>query len=124
MAKSSTGENPFSLVHGAKSLIPVEIGEPSLRYLQVDEESNNEAMLINLELLEEPKDLSHVIMAAQNQRIERYYNQRTNLYYFKVGDLVLKKVTQNIRELNADKLTSTWKGHYRVSSITGKGSYE
>nr|XP_033512193.1 uncharacterized protein LOC117276897 [Nicotiana tomentosiformis] len=30
--KSSTGETPFSLVYGAKALIPVEIGEPMLRY--------------------------------------------------------------------------------------------
>nr|XP_016502826.1 PREDICTED: uncharacterized protein LOC107820972 [Nicotiana tabacum] len=30
--KTSTGETPFSLVYGAKALIPVEIGEPSMRY--------------------------------------------------------------------------------------------
>nr|XP_033512095.1 uncharacterized protein LOC117276815 [Nicotiana tomentosiformis] len=29
--KTSTGENPFSLVNGAEALIPVEIGEPSTR---------------------------------------------------------------------------------------------
>ncbi|XP_075101986.1 uncharacterized protein LOC142177397 [Nicotiana tabacum] len=122
--KSSTGETPFSLVYGAEALIPVEVGEPTLRYFQADEESNNEAILINLELLEERKDLAHVRMAAQKQRIKRNYNQRTNLRYFKVGDLVLRKVTQNTRELNAGKLTSTWEGPYRVSAITDKGSYE
>ncbi|XP_070045946.1 uncharacterized protein [Nicotiana tomentosiformis] len=123
-AKSSTWETHFSLVYDAASLIPVEVGEPTLRYLQEDEESNNEAMLINLEMLEERRDLAHVRMAAQKQRMERYYNQRTNLSYFKVGDLVLRKVTQNTRELNAGKLTSTWESPYRVSAITGKGSYE
>ncbi|XP_070039114.1 uncharacterized protein [Nicotiana tomentosiformis] len=102
----------------------MEVGEPTLRYLQADEESNNEAMLINLELLEERRDLAHVRMAAQKQRMERYYNQRTNLRFFRVGDLVLRKVTQNTRELNVDKLASTWEGPYRVSAITGKWSYE
>ncbi|XP_075091811.1 uncharacterized protein LOC142171974 [Nicotiana tabacum] len=106
--KSSTGETSFSLVYDAEALIPVEVGETTLRYFHVDGESNNEAMLINLELLEERRDLAHVRMAAQKQRMERYYNQRTNLRYFKVGDLVLRKVTQNTRELNAGKLTSTW----------------
>ncbi|XP_070031766.1 uncharacterized protein [Nicotiana tomentosiformis] len=94
MAKSTTGETLFSLVYGMKALIPVEVGEPALRYLQEDEESNNEAMLINLEFLEECRKLAHVRLAAQKQRMERYYNQRTNLRYFKVGDLVLRKVTQ------------------------------
>nr|XP_009804548.1 PREDICTED: uncharacterized protein LOC104249760 [Nicotiana sylvestris] len=30
--KTSTGETPISLVYGAEALIPVEIGEPSMRY--------------------------------------------------------------------------------------------
>ncbi|XP_070049792.1 uncharacterized protein [Nicotiana tomentosiformis] len=124
MAKSSTGETPFFLVYGAEALIPVEVGEPTLRYFQVDEESNNESMLINLELLEEHMDLARVRMVAQKQRMERYYNRRANFRYFKVGDLVLRKVTQNTRELNAGKLGPMWEGPYRISAITGKGSYE
>ncbi|XP_070036358.1 uncharacterized protein [Nicotiana tomentosiformis] len=124
MAKSSTGETPFPLVYGAEALIPVEVGETTLRYFQANEESNNEAMLINLEPIEERRDLAHVRMEAQKQRMERYYNRRANLRYFKVGDLVLRKVTQNTRELNADKLGLTWEGPYRVSAITGKGSYK
>ncbi|XP_070047481.1 uncharacterized protein [Nicotiana tomentosiformis] len=68
-AKSSMRETPFSFVYGAEALIPVEVGEPTLRYFQANEESNNEVMLINLELLEECRDLAHVRMAAQKQRI-------------------------------------------------------
>ncbi|XP_070042955.1 uncharacterized protein [Nicotiana tomentosiformis] len=108
-AKSSTGETLFSFVYGTEALIPVEVGEPTLRNFQANKESNNEAMLIKLELLEERMDLVHVKMAAQKQRMERYYNRRANLRYFKVGDLVLRKVTQNTRELNAGKLGPTWK---------------
>ncbi|XP_075096245.1 uncharacterized protein LOC142174363 [Nicotiana tabacum] len=123
-AKSSTGETLFSLIYGAEALIPVEVREPILRYFQTNEESNNEAILINLELLEGHRDLARVRMAAQNQRMERYYNQRDNLRYFKVRDLVLSKVTQNTLELNAGKLGPTWEGPYQISAITGKGSYE
>ncbi|XP_070039387.1 uncharacterized protein [Nicotiana tomentosiformis] len=93
MAKSSTGETPFFLVCGVEALIPVEVGEPTLRYSQTNEESNNEAMLINLELLEGCRDLPHVRMVAHKQRMERYYNRRANFCFFKVGDLVLRKVT-------------------------------
>ncbi|XP_075112293.1 uncharacterized protein LOC142182174 [Nicotiana tabacum] len=41
-AKTSTGETPSSLVYGAEALIPVEIGEPSTRFMQATEESNSE----------------------------------------------------------------------------------
>ncbi|XP_070049433.1 uncharacterized protein [Nicotiana tomentosiformis] len=93
LAKSITGETPFSLVYGAKALIPMEVGEPTLRYFRANKETNNEAMLVKLELLDELRDLAHIRMAAQKQRMERYYNRRANLRYFKVGDLVLRKVT-------------------------------
>ncbi|XP_075092305.1 uncharacterized protein LOC142172556 [Nicotiana tabacum] len=80
MTKSSTIENPFSLVYGAEALIPVEVGKPTLRYFC----ANNEAMLVNLELLDERRDLVHIRMTAQKQRIERYYNRRASPRYFKV----------------------------------------
>ncbi|XP_070013464.1 uncharacterized protein [Nicotiana sylvestris] len=44
IAKSSTGETPFSLVYGADALILVEVWEPALRYFQADKETNNEAL--------------------------------------------------------------------------------
>ncbi|XP_070054482.1 uncharacterized protein [Nicotiana tomentosiformis] len=69
-SKSSTGETPFSLIYGAEALIPVEVGEPTLRYSQTNEESNDEAMLINLKLLEGHRELAHVRMATQKQRLE------------------------------------------------------
>ncbi|XP_075098801.1 uncharacterized protein LOC142175720 [Nicotiana tabacum] len=124
MAKSSTRETYFSLVYIAEALIPVEVGEPTMRYLQVDEEANNEALLVILELLDECRDLVHIRMVAQKQRMERYYNRRANLHYFKVGDLIFKKMTQCTQELNAGKLGPTWEGPYRVSAVTGKGSYK
>ncbi|XP_070048163.1 uncharacterized protein [Nicotiana tomentosiformis] len=74
MAKSSTGETLLSLVYSDEALILVEVSEPTLRYSQTNEESNDKAMLINLELLEGRRDLEHVRMEAQKQRMERYYN--------------------------------------------------
>ncbi|XP_033511730.1 uncharacterized protein [Nicotiana tomentosiformis] len=51
-AKSSMGETTFSLMYGAKALILVEVGEPTIRYSQESEEANNEAMFIKLDLPE------------------------------------------------------------------------
>ncbi|XP_070029970.1 uncharacterized protein [Nicotiana sylvestris] len=63
--KISTGETPFSLVYGAEALIQVEIVEPRKRYTQATEESNEEEMRINLDLLEERREAELIRMAAQ-----------------------------------------------------------
>nr|XP_009596409.1 uncharacterized protein LOC104092503 [Nicotiana tomentosiformis] len=93
--KSSKGETPFSLVYGTKALIPMEVGEPTLTFSRTNEKANNEALLVRLDLLDEHRDLTYVRMVAQKQRMKRYYNRRANLCYFKLGDLVLRKVTQS-----------------------------
>ncbi|XP_070049329.1 uncharacterized protein [Nicotiana tomentosiformis] len=78
-SKSSTGSTPFSLVYGTEALIPVEVREPSIRLRYAMKESNDEAMSMSLELLDERREAALVRLAAQNQRIERYYNRRANL---------------------------------------------
>ncbi|XP_075084989.1 uncharacterized protein LOC142168230 [Nicotiana tabacum] len=98
-AKTSTGEIPLSLVYGTEALIPVEIGEPSTRYTHATEELNEEEMRTNLNLLEERREATLIRMAAQKQMIERYYNMKVNLRYFKIGDFVLKKVGGRYRIL-------------------------
>nr|XP_009784876.1 PREDICTED: uncharacterized protein LOC104233212 [Nicotiana sylvestris] len=87
-----------------------------------DENTNNEPLLVKLELLDERRDLTHLRMVAQKQRMEGYYNRRANPRNFKVGDLVLRKVTQNTWEINTEKLGPTWEGPYWVSTVIGKGS--
>ncbi|XP_070017430.1 uncharacterized protein [Nicotiana sylvestris] len=122
--KISTGETPFSLVYGAEALISVEIGEPSMRYMQASEESNEEEMRINLDLLEGKREVALIRMAAQKQVMERYYNRKTRLRYFKIGDFVLKKVFQSTKAANTGKLSPFWEGPYKIYGIAGKGAYE
>ncbi|XP_075096355.1 uncharacterized protein LOC142174457 [Nicotiana tabacum] len=124
MTKSSMEEAPFSLIYGVKALILVEVGEPTLQFSRANEETNNVALLVKLDLLDECRDLAYVRMVAQKQKMKKYYNRRANLCYIKVGDLILRKVTQNTREINAGKLGTIWEGPYWVSAFTGKGPYE
>ncbi|GKA98005.1 reverse transcriptase domain-containing protein [Tanacetum coccineum] len=53
MIKSSNGDTPFSLTYGTEAVIPVKIGMPTLRTTKVDLVQNDEALEINLDLLEE-----------------------------------------------------------------------
>ncbi|XP_075109202.1 uncharacterized protein LOC142180991 [Nicotiana tabacum] len=123
-AKTSMGETPFSLVYGAEALIPVEIGDPSTRYTQATEESNEEELWVNMDLLEERRETALIRMAAQKQVIERYYNRKARLRYFKIGDYVLKKVFQSTRAANAGKLSPNWEGPYKIRGIAGKCAYK
>ena len=66
------------MVYGAEALIPVEVGEPSLRFRYTTEESNEEAMAVKLDLTDELRENALVRIAAQKQRMERYYNRRAN----------------------------------------------
>ncbi|XP_070007806.1 uncharacterized protein [Nicotiana sylvestris] len=112
------------MVYGAEALIPVEIGEPRIRYVQATEESNDEEMWVNLDLLEGRREAALIRMPTQKQVIERYYNRKARLRFFKFGDFVLKKMFQSTKAANSGKQSSTWEGPYRVRNIAGKGAYE
>nr|XP_033510387.1 uncharacterized protein LOC117275141 [Nicotiana tomentosiformis] len=83
------------------------LGEPALRFSRAEEETNNEALLVKLDLLKDHQDLAYVRMVAQKKTMER--------------DLVMRKVTKFTRKVNAGKLGPTWEGPYPVSPVTGKG---
>ncbi|GKD92318.1 reverse transcriptase domain-containing protein, partial [Tanacetum coccineum] len=55
MIKSSHKETLFSLTYEMEAVIPTEIGMPTLRKEEVNIEQNNEALEINLDLLEEKR---------------------------------------------------------------------
>ncbi|XP_070007242.1 uncharacterized protein [Nicotiana sylvestris] len=119
-AKTSTRETPFSHIYRAEALIPIEIGEPSKIYTQDTKESNEEEMRVNLELLEERRETTLIRMEVEKHVIERYYNQKAHLRYFKIGDYVLKKFFQSTRAANAGKLSPNWEGTYKIHGIAGK----
>ncbi|GJW90735.1 reverse transcriptase domain-containing protein [Tanacetum coccineum] len=56
MIKSSNGETPFSLTYGTEAVILAEIGMPTLRTVEIDLIKNDEALEINLDLIEEKRE--------------------------------------------------------------------
>nr|XP_033516509.1 uncharacterized protein LOC117280858 [Nicotiana tomentosiformis] len=63
--KDKHGRTPFLLVYGTETLIPVEIGEPSTRYMHTNEASNEEELCINLDLTEDRREATWTRMEAQ-----------------------------------------------------------
>ena len=53
MPRRSTGETPFSMTYGAKTIIPLETGFPMLRTSSFDPSNNDELLGQSLDLIEE-----------------------------------------------------------------------
>ncbi|GKD95101.1 reverse transcriptase domain-containing protein [Tanacetum coccineum] len=87
--KTCNIETPFSLAYSTKAVIPAEIGMPTRRIIQGLEEKNEEALWLNLNLLEERREIAAIREAKQKQQVEKYYNQRVCHTQFKVGEFVL-----------------------------------
>nr|GFA41840.1 reverse transcriptase domain-containing protein [Tanacetum cinerariifolium] len=73
MIKSSNEDIPFSLTYGTEAVILVEIGMPTLRTVEVDLIQNNEALEINLDVLEERREQDAIRQAKSKAKMERYY---------------------------------------------------
>ncbi|GKE09264.1 hypothetical protein Tco_1412815 [Tanacetum coccineum] len=123
MIKSSNGETPFSLTYGAEAIILVEIDMPTLRTAEVDIIKNNEALEINLDLLEEKREQATIQEARSKAKMERYYNDRVRSTSFCPGDLVYRNNEASHAE-DGGKLGPKWEGPYEVTEALGKGAYK
>ncbi|XP_075076639.1 uncharacterized protein LOC142163268 [Nicotiana tabacum] len=117
------GETLYSLVYGTDAVIPVEVREPSLRYLDENGPSNDETRLQDLDKVEERRDMAHIRMVAQKQQVERYYNKKAKVRPLKVRDYVLKAKTQAMKDPNEGKLGTSWDGTYKITAAANKGAF-
>ncbi|GKB08069.1 hypothetical protein Tco_0836353 [Tanacetum coccineum] len=90
MIKSSNGDTPFSLTYIVEAVVPVEFGMPTIRTTEVDIVQNDEALEINLDLLEEIREQAAIREAKSNAKMEKYYNSKVRNTSFKLGDLMYK----------------------------------
>jgi hypothetical protein len=62
-------------------------------------------------------------MSAYQERVARYFNKQVKPQSFRVGDLVLRKVTLTTRDSAKGKLAPNWEGPYKVISCQRLGAY-
>ncbi|GJS56824.1 hypothetical protein Tco_0651608 [Tanacetum coccineum] len=99
MIKSSNKDTPFSLTCGTKAVIPAEIGMPTLRIAEIDKVQFDEALEINLDLLEERMEQAAIHEARSKAKMENYAK-------------------------DDGKLSLKWKGSYEVTEALGNGAYK
>ncbi|GJT60588.1 reverse transcriptase domain-containing protein, partial [Tanacetum coccineum] len=123
MIKSSNGDTLFSLTHGTKAVISAEIGMPTLRTTEVDLVQNDEALEINLDLLEERREQAAIREAKSKANMERYYNSNVRSISFKPGDLVYHNNDPSSAK-DTEKLGPKWEGPYEVTEALRKSAYK
>ncbi|GKF86171.1 hypothetical protein Tco_0253998, partial [Tanacetum coccineum] len=116
------GDTPFSLTYGTEAVIPAEIGMPTFRTSEVDVAKNDEALEINLELLEEKQEQAAIREAKSKRQMEKYYNAKVRNTSFKPRDFIYRNNEASHAE-NTRKLGPKWEGPYEVTEALGKGSY-
>nr|GEY42657.1 reverse transcriptase domain-containing protein [Tanacetum cinerariifolium] len=123
MIKSSNGDTPFSLIYETEAVIPAKIGMPTLKTAEVDLVQNNEALEINLDLLEEKREQAAIRKAKSKSKMEKYYNSKVQSESFKPGDPVYRNNDVS-RTKDTEKLGPKWEGPYEVMEALGKGAYK
>ncbi|KAJ0454665.1 putative nucleotidyltransferase, Ribonuclease H [Helianthus annuus] len=118
--KSCNGETPFSLTYGTEAVIPAEIGSPTAR-MKLQDEENEQDLRVNLNLLEERREIAVVKEAQYKKLLESYYNTRMKKLNIIPGDLVLRANEASLQE-STRKLGPNWEGPYRVTWANGKGT--
>ena len=121
--RATTVETPFSLTYGSEAVVPTELGLPTYRVTTFDEQSNEEAVRGELDLVEEKREQAYLRMAAYKQKAAQYYNRRVKHRSFQIGDLVLKVVNQSTKNPSHGKLGPNWEGPYRVMKVNRPGTY-
>ena len=79
---------------------------------------------MSLDLIEELRNSAEVKVAAYQQLVAKYFNSRVKYRHFRIGDLVLRKVMNNTKELGAGLLRPNWEGPYKVIDILHPGTYQ
>ncbi|GJY65920.1 reverse transcriptase domain-containing protein [Tanacetum coccineum] len=123
MIKSSNGKTPFSLTYGTESVIPAKIGMPTLRTMEVDPTKNDEALEVNLDLIEEKREQAGIQEAKSKTKMEKYYNSRVRGTSFRPGDMVYRNNDAS-HARDGGKLGPKWEGPYKVAELLGKGAYK
>lgn len=78
MTKKSNGETPFSFTYGMEAVIPAEIGIPTNWSINVNVNSgdNEKNMRINLNIVEEMREIAAILAEKYKRQIKGYYNKK------------------------------------------------
>nr|GEX01962.1 reverse transcriptase domain-containing protein [Tanacetum cinerariifolium] len=104
-------------------VIPAEIEMPTYRTTAVDVVNNDEELRLNLDLLEERRELAAMSEAKSKSKMMKYYNSRVHGVAFKPGDFVYRSNDAS-HTVAGGKLGPKWEGPYEVTDALENGAYK
>ena len=122
--KSATRETPFALAFGTEAVAPVEVRIKSPMIELASVEHNDEALRLNLDLLDEKREQVLRRTEDYQRKTAWYYNKKVKPRSYMPGDLVLKKLLPARKNPTHGKLGPNWEGPYIVSRVVRPGNYE
>ena len=103
-ARTPTGETSFRLTYRSEAVIPAEVGLTSYRVHNHDENKNDVAIRLQLDLVDEIRAAAEQRLARYQDRMAKHYNSRVRHRDFQVRDLILRKVMGAARDPTQGKL--------------------
>ena len=80
------------MTYGAKAVIPLETGFPTLRTSSFTPSNNDELLGKSLDLIEERRENAMVQLAYYQHKLKQGHDANVNLKPLAPGDLVLRKI--------------------------------
>ncbi|KAJ1427657.1 Ribonuclease H-like superfamily, partial [Sesbania bispinosa] len=108
---------PFSLVYGAKAVVPVEILTPSAR-MMIGENAPRESVA---EIIEEVREKAEDELLKHHRRLTLAYEKLVRPRMFCEGELVLKATDAVMRKQHTSKWVPNWEGPYIVKEARYNG---
>nr|GEZ06810.1 hypothetical protein [Tanacetum cinerariifolium] len=99
-------------------VISAEVGMPTYHTTTVDVVNNDEELRLNLDLLEEHRELAAMNEARSKSKMMKYYNSRVRSVAFQPGDFVYHSNNAS------HALRPKWEGPYEVTEALGDGAYK
>ena len=113
-ARTPTGETPFRLAYESDAVIPAEVGLTSYRVENYAEGKNEEAIRLQLGLVDEVHATVEQRLARYQNLMAKHYNSNVRHRDFQVRVLVIRKVMGATKDPSQGKLGPNWEGPYRI----------
>ena len=82
-----------------------------------------ESITSELDVSDELREAATICITSYQRRLANSYNRRVNPQVFRSGDLVLRKVFENIADPTTGKFQPNWEGPYVVTRTGEARSY-
>ena len=92
------------MTYGSEAVVPVKIGLTTLQASTYDDQQNEEQLRLNLDLIDEVREMAEARMKRYQEKMARHYNSKVKPRQLSIGDLVLRRVTLATRNPSEGKL--------------------